>query len=60
MTKSFRFIGILVYFSFLVFSTTYNEDLKFKICSSVCGFSISLHNNMNGDRCILGSLNLWR
>ena len=60
MTKIFIFIGILVYFSFLVFSTTYNEDLKFKICSSVCGFSISLHNNTNGDRCILGSLNLWR
>ena len=60
MTKSFRFIGILVYFSFLVFSTTYNEDLKFKICCSVCGFSISLHNNTNGDRYILGSLNLWR
>ena len=60
MMKSFRFFGILVYFSFPIFSTTYNEDLKFKICSSVYGFSISLHNNTNGDRCILGSLNLWR
>ena len=58
MTKKFRFIVILVYFSFPIFSTTYNEDLKFKICNSVYGFSISLHNNTNGDLCILGSLNL--
>ena len=30
MMKIFRFIGILIYFSFPIFSTTYNEDFKFK------------------------------
>ena len=30
MTKIFRFIGILIYFSFPIFSAAYNEDLKLK------------------------------
>ena len=34
MMKIYRFNGILIYFSFPMFYTTYNEDFKFKISIS--------------------------